>query len=577
MSLPKLFPDIYVPTFELKVGGVPLDPENSKRVIQISVSEHLDPPHQFSMQFYDPGLKLIDASSGKLAEGKRVEIMMGYLGTRKNVQKLMVGTISAVAADFTSGPQTAHLDGFALSHKLMRGKCFRRFDESTSDGQIVSQVVQDIPDLEVSVDSTPDRTLAELQNNESDFEFLERLAKRNGYSLWADGTTLYFKKQRTSPNSVKLEWGKTLLSFSPRLSIAGQVNKVEVRGWDPLQKQPISSVATSGASSGIELSPSGAQQVSKGSGGQSQETVLDSGATSADQAQRIADSRVSSLAQTLVGGSGTSVGNPDIHAGTVLEISGTWRFDGKYNVTEATHTISSSGYQTSFQFSSGSAPLGPMASSGVGSQRGGAGNRIYGVTTGIVTANKDDGKDHEQGIGRVKVRFPGLNDDQVGTWARLGVLMAGPQRGTFFLPEKDDEVLVAFENGDANRPYVLAALWNGKDAPPDTNSDGKNNIRFIKSRSGHVIRLDDTDGSEKIEIIDKTGGNSITIDSAKNLITLKSAKDVSIEAAKGKITLKAQNVEVSSTADTKVQADTGLTLTASEGNTTIKGTAVNIN
>jgi len=199
-------------------------------------------------------------------------------------------------------------------------------------------------------------------------------------------------------------------------------------------------------------------------------------------------------------------------------------------------------------------------------------SRIYGVVVGLVIDNQDP-----EGLGRVKVKFPSLSDDEIGHWARIAVLMAGAQRGTFFLPEVDDEVLVAFEGGDVTRPYVLGALWNGRDAPPDTNANGQNDLRFIKSRSGHLIRLDDASGSEKIEIIDKSGSNSITIDTASNTITITSSKDINIEAAQGKIKLSAQNIEIISTADTKVQAQGGLTLDGSPGNTTLKGSMVNIN
>ena len=146
----------------------------------------------------------------------------------------------------------------------------------------------------------------------------------------------------------------------------------------------------------------------------------------------------------------------------------------------------------------------------------------------------------------------------------------------FFLPEKDDEVLVAFEQGDITRPYVLGALWNGQDKPPESNSDGQNNLRLIKSRSGHLIRLDDSVGAEKIEIIDKSGENSVTIDTLSNSISIKSAQDVVIEAPQGKISLRAKNVELKSTADTNLEAQTTVNLKAG-ATMTIKGQRVNIN
>ena len=199
-------------------------------------------------------------------------------------------------------------------------------------------------------------------------------------------------------------------------------------------------------------------------------------------------------------------------------------------------------------------------------------SQVQGVMVATVLDNQDP-----DGLGRVKITFPTLSNDDIGHWARIAVLMAGDQRGTFFLPEVGDEVLVAFEGGDIEVPYVIGALWNGVDKPPETNSDGKNNLRLIKSRSGHIVRLDDTDGSQKIEIIDKSGNNSITIDTSSNTITITSSQDINLDASQGAIKLTAQNISFSSTADSKFEAQGGLTLDGSPGTTALKGQVVNIN
>lgn len=209
-------------------------------------------------------------------------------------------------------------------------------------------------------------------------------------------------------------------------------------------------------------------------------------------------------------------------------------------------------------------------------------SRIYGVVVGVVTNNKDPEK-----LGRVKVRIPRLSredEPNESNWARVVAFMAGKDRGAFFLPELDDEVLVAFEHGDINMPYVIGSLWNGKDNPPITNDDGKNNIRMIKSRSGHIIRLDDTEGEEKIEIVDKkekiriiieTKIEKISIISSKD-IEIKSDKDIKISAANGKVTIEAMDIEAKSSASIKIEANSGMDLNAS-GNMNIKGAMVNIN
>jgi uncharacterized protein involved in type VI secretion and phage assembly len=197
--------------------------------------------------------------------------------------------------------------------------------------------------------------------------------------------------------------------------------------------------------------------------------------------------------------------------------------------------------------------------------------RIYGAVVGVVTNNQDP-----DGLGRVKVKFPWLSDVDESSWARLAAPMAGKQRGAYFLPEVDDEVLLVFEHGDVRCPYVLGALWNGKDAPPVTNDDGKNNMRMIKSRSGHVVKLNDEDGKETIEIIDKSQKNTIVIDTSKNSITMTSDKDITLSASKGTIKLDAQNVEICSSQASKLKAGSTMNVEAS-GTMMVKGASVNIN
>jgi uncharacterized protein involved in type VI secretion and phage assembly len=197
-------------------------------------------------------------------------------------------------------------------------------------------------------------------------------------------------------------------------------------------------------------------------------------------------------------------------------------------------------------------------------------SRALGVAVGLVTNNQDP-----EGLGRVKVKYPWLGDDDESYWARLVVPMAGNNRGTWFLPEVDDEVLIAFDQGSLDYPYVLGALWNGKDKPPESNSDGKNNHRTIKSRSGHIIRMDDTDGSEKLEIIDKSGNNKIVVDSSQNSITIESGGDIKL-TAKGKVTLSGNGVEIQSQADGSFKASSTLDVNAN-GQLNLKGSMVNIN
>ena len=200
--------------------------------------------------------------------------------------------------------------------------------------------------------------------------------------------------------------------------------------------------------------------------------------------------------------------------------------------------------------------------------------RLYGVVVGVVTNNQDP-----DGRGRVKVRFPWLSEEHESAWARVVTPMAGNDRGLFLLPEVDDEVLVAFEHGRVELPYVLGALWNGQDKPPADNADGENNIRVLKSRSGHVIRLDDSEGAEKIEIADAEGTESLVFDMAAKSITLTADNDVVIESKNGKVKVTGQKgVEITAPDGTgKLEANSGLEIKSPSGNVDVKGSTINLN
>jgi len=175
--------------------------------------------------------------------------------------------------------------------------------------------------------------------------------------------------------------------------------------------------------------------------------------------------------------------------------------------------------------------------------------RLYGVYPAQVTDIKDP-----DGQGRVKVKLPWSPDANGGyeVWARLAVLMAGQNRGTWFIPDPNDEVLVMFEAGDPRRPYVIGALWNGRDTPPESMDGAGNNFqKTIRSRNGIRIALDDTNGQETLTL-ETPGGQKVTLqdgpgsieirDSNGNSITLEAA-GVTLTAA-SKLTIRAATMEV---------------------------------
>lgn len=178
-------------------------------------------------------------------------------------------------------------------------------------------------------------------------------------------------------------------------------------------------------------------------------------------------------------------------------------------------------------------------------------NRFPGVYPALVIDVVDDDQQ-----GRVRVRVPGLPDPAGGAyeaWARLATMMAGANRGTWFIPDVDDEVLVAFEAGDPDRPYVIGALWNGQDAPPETmDGAGNNYLKTIRSRQGIIITLDDTDGAVKLRL-ETPGGHKVVLDDGQRSVLVQDSNGNSVKmqssgitvTAAAKVTVNAATVEVS--------------------------------
>lgn len=165
-------------------------------------------------------------------------------------------------------------------------------------------------------------------------------------------------------------------------------------------------------------------------------------------------------------------------------------------------------------------------------------NPLYGVTTGIVTNNKDPEK-----IGRIKVKMPICFDKEESDWIRVVTPMSGNSRGFFFLPEVDDEVLVIYREGYMNDAYVLGSLWNTGEVPPETNEEGDNLIKKVLTKGGHELVFDDEDGKGSITIKSK-GGGKIFIDDEKSTVTISAqggGNTIKIDGDKGEITVSAAN------------------------------------
>jgi uncharacterized protein involved in type VI secretion and phage assembly len=165
----------------------------------------------------------------------------------------------------------------------------------------------------------------------------------------------------------------------------------------------------------------------------------------------------------------------------------------------------------------------------------GLGGRWYGVYPALVADIKDP-----DGQGRVKITLPwspDTNGSRYEAWARLATFMAGNNRGSWFIPDIDDEVLVAFESGDPRRPYVLGAVWNGRDTPPGSMDGAGNNFtKVLRSRNGVKITLDDQDGQEKF-MVETPGGQKLTLKDGPGTVEIVDSNGNSVKLEPGGITV----------------------------------------
>ena len=587
----------YLNQFQVKIGGADMAQEFYARVEEIVVDTSLGMPGMFSIRLHDVDLTWLDDT--QLDFGKTVQIdavVDADISSSGTPVTLISGEITALEPNFESdGRVSMAIRGYDKTHRLYFGRTTKTY-LNIKDSDLASQVAG-AAGLTVEADATTVTYTQVFQYNQTGMEFLKSRADRIGFQVYGLDGKLYFKKADNFPaSSVELVFLDTLTSFEPRWTLSHQASEADVKGWDPAHKTAISITSTPAStvnqggmtkSAGSYLSSAIAAE---------KYVIVDKPVASQDDAQKIGDGVGVAISREFVQAEGTCFGTPALKAGITVNITkvGT-RFSGKYFITSATHIWTSAGYKTRFSVSGHK----PNTLSQILSSDGGN-HQMQGLANGVVIGLVTNVNDSEGGMGRVKVKFPWLDDTLESNWMRIASPMAGSSRGFMFLPEVNDEVLVAFDHGDFNSPYVIGMLWNGTDTPPLAASDavasGKVVKRIIKTRVGHTVQFDDTDnaeqiliksksghqiilddksGSEKVTIKDKTGNNSLVIDSTANSMTV-NVKDFKITAT-GSVTITAsQKIDMSATQDISLSATKNLNLSATAKGE-LKGTQVSIN
>jgi phage protein D len=504
-----------VPQCNLLLNGQQASQKALNDLLDCVVENSLHLPDVCTLRIHDADFTWLD--SALFLEGSSVEIQMGYGSA--SLKTVFIGEITGLELDLTAqSVPTIVVRCYDRSHRLHRGRSTRAF-VNVLDSDVVASVAAEAG-FSTDIDKTTVVHDWILQRNQTDWEFLRDRAKRNGFRLYHQGSrTLMFKKVGNVPSSVvSIEWGVDLRSFRPRTSATHQVSSVTVNGWDPDHKQKIT-----GSSRTANTFPEVGEHedggvLAQAAFGDANMVIVGKPIHSTEEAQAMAQSVRDSIAGEYLQADGLCDGKPDLKPGAEVEIKNIGsRFGGKYYVTSTTHVFShAEGYATQFAVSGKN----PNTVVSLLDHREVADDAIGGnIVVGVVTDNKDP-----ENMGRVKVKYPWLDDILTSYWARTVSQMAGSSRGMFNLPEIGDEVLVAFEMGEITSPYVLGMLWNGVDALPTvdgnpTLKDGKVNRRGFVTRIGHQMTYDDTDDKGNITFLTK-GAHRITFDDANQQVNM---------------------------------------------------------
>jgi phage protein D len=538
----------HVALYSVLVDGQEVDDELARRIREVRVLNYLRLPDvcTFTASFprgQDGQPEPIDQQPFQI--GSQLEIRLGARDALTTTS-LFKGQIVTLEPTFGAGGVELLVRGFDRSHVLLRSRKVRTFQNQTSS-DIVAKVVQEAG-FSADCDSSGEPHDFVQQDNESDWDFIWRLADRVGFEFVVEDRIAHFRKP-TLEGAIELEWPTVLHSFSPRVTAIQQVQKVTLLAQDPMTKQAIDVSVSSPdqiASIGVDR-----QTVAAAFSGATAHIATEP-VTSQSEGQAVAQALLDLLANAYVAAEGVSDGDPRIKAGAKVTVKGVGdKFSGTYRVASATHVLRGGAtYETRFANSPTHTLLGAVSNDRGAGGRGGFGAQLV---LGVVTNNQDP-----KNLGRVRVKYPALSADAEGAWARVATPSAGKERGLLMLPVVGEEVLIAFEHDDTTRPYVLGSLFNGQDTPGDDLLKSENGSFAVKS--DHEIYME----SKEVYTI-KTGAK-LVVEAADN-VEEKYQKDWSTEIT-GSATLKAsqpfeidgQNVTINGQAQVSIQGNSTLTI-----------------
>ncbi|MFI0717845.1 VgrG-related protein [Streptomyces sp. NPDC021224] len=538
------------------------------QLVSCVVDENVGLPDAAVLTFRDPDHEFLGKTGITIGTPLKVSVVTA---SGQGRELLFNGEVTALELDRDRTGSFTVVRAYSRAHRLQRGRRVAAY-RNMSASAIVRQVASRAGLAVGKVEAAPVTYKQLSQANVSDWDFLQFLAHESGALVRVDDKgLLQFTKPKNasgapSPstsaarNPLVLEYGRNLLALRAALTAADGAAQVEVRGWDVRTKKPLVSREPSVVSDSVRpgLSPSRASSVF----GTAKLTVTDTPYGTLAETTAAAGAAADQVAAGFAELEAVAEGNPMLRAGVPVALGNVGEaFSGRYTATAAQHVLEPDrGYRTTVWV--GASPDRSLTGLVTGANAPGRGARVPGLATGVVT----DVREPEGGQnGAVRLTFPWLDDTYVTDWVRT-VQWGGKGGGGVVSPEVNDEVLVGFEQGLLDHPFVIGGLYNGQDKPSKHDvplvdrTSGKLNRRSVVSRSGHRVELlDAPTGLNGVRLQTGDGRLTVFLDDRNNRI------EVTVTASAGGAAL-----------SSLVMDPGGITLDAKQGTVNVRGRQVNV-
>ncbi|MFD7320011.1 VgrG-related protein [Streptomyces sp. NPDC059875] len=560
-----------------------LPPAWVAQLVSCVVDENVGLPDTALLTYRDPNHELLTATGITIGTQLKISVVT-VQGKAK--ERLFAGEVTALELDTDTTGSFTVIRAYSKAHRLQRGRKVVAYRNMTT-ADIVRKVAAGAGLACGRIQASPVTHQQLSQANVSDWEFLQYLAGESGAQVRIDEKgLLQFVKPTPAASApapstpatrspMVLEYGRNLLALRAVLTGADGAGNVEVRGWNVTTKTPL--VATKPSVRSTTVTPGMNPSVASAFGAKAKVTVADTPYRTQAETTAVAGSVAASVSAGFGEIEAVAEGNPKLRAGKPVTLGNVGKeFSGRYTATAAHHVLEpQGGYRTTVIVSS--SPDRSLTGLATGANAPARGPRMPGLAIGVVTDIRETGGGQR---GWVKLKFPWLDATYVTDWVRT-VQWGGQGGGGVFSPEVNDEVLVGFEQGLLDSPYVLGGLYNGVDKPSPHDvplvdkTSGKVQRRSLVSRSGHRLELLDIPrGTSGVRLASGNKRLEVKLDERRNQIELTvlgpggrralssvtlTPRGITLDAGTGDIELNGRSVSING--KTGVTVDGGLLAT----------------